>query len=148
MLNFERYFPSKLKLDPITGCLNFQGSLSGGYGKLRISELGGTCYAHRVAWLLHVGALATDVDVLHKCDNPACCNPEHLFLGTHADNMRDRAAKGRYRTGPIPASEHLPTTGHRGISAMKPGFLVRVGGKYVGWAPTLKLALQLQKEKA
>jgi hypothetical protein len=52
--------------------------------------------AHRVAWVLTCGPIPDDTPhVLHHCDHPSCCNPSHLFLGTHAQNMADMAAKGR-----------------------------------------------------
>ena len=51
--------------------------------------------AHRVSWMIHRGKIPDGLKVLHTCDNPPCCNPEHLFLGTDGDNARDRDQKGR-----------------------------------------------------
>ena len=62
---------------------------------------GQTCYkgkmvwTHRMAWIYSKGEIPEGMHVLHKCDNPACCNPDHLFLGTHKDNMNDRDKKNR-----------------------------------------------------
>lgn len=64
-----------------------------GYGTIRVD--GRTLSTHRVAWELANGPIPPKQHVLHHCDNPPCCNPEHLFLGTHTDNMADRARKGR-----------------------------------------------------
>lgn len=52
-------------------------------------------YAHQVAWALTVEPLPPKVCVLHKCNNPGCVNPKHLYIGTHTDNARDRRGAGR-----------------------------------------------------
>jgi len=74
-----------------------------GYGVVgvggRRKNGGRTEKAHRVAWMLTFGPIADGLNVLHSCDNPLCCNPSHLFLGTLADNTADMVAKGRHAHG-------------------------------------------------
>lgn len=62
------------------------------YGKIGVGKK--RQYAHRVSWILAYGDPGS-LHVLHKCDNPKCVRPDHLFLGTHVDNMKDRDQKGR-----------------------------------------------------
>lgn len=83
---------------------------NGGYGQL--SFYGRFAYAHRVSWHLSNGPIPEGAQVLHKCDNPPCVRPDHLFLGTQADNVRDMFRKGRESTVPNLSSNeqyHLRT---------------------------------------
>ena len=69
----------------------------GSYGRLILH--GKQVVAHRVAYELAIGNIPNGMLVCHKCDNPPCCNPGHLFVGTNQDNMTDRQEKGRYTSG-------------------------------------------------
>jgi hypothetical protein len=64
-----------------------------GYGRVRDGDV--SEYTHRVAWEFTNGPIPRGMYICHHCDNPPCCNPAHLFMGTPADNARDRDAKGR-----------------------------------------------------
>ena len=69
------------------------GKTNGGYGLIAAGN--GNVRTHRFAWELVNGPIPEGLDVLHHCDNPPCCNPDHLFLGTDADNVADKISKGR-----------------------------------------------------
>jgi hypothetical protein len=86
---FEKY----VQKDPVSGCWNWIGSCYGkGYGHFGIR---GKIYpAHRIAYIWYVGTVPNGLFVLHECDNPPCVNPDHLFLGTHQNNVDDKCSKG------------------------------------------------------
>lgn len=65
------------------------------YGQVRVGNK--MMKAHRVAWVKAFGEIPQGMLVLHRCDNPSCVNPDHLFLGTHSDNAKDREQKNRGR---------------------------------------------------
>lgn len=81
------------------GCWEWQRSRSRtGYGQCNVGG-GKWELAHRVAYKVYVGEIPDGLLVRHKCDNPCCCNPDHLVLGTQKDNMRDCLERGRFSLG-------------------------------------------------
>lgn len=76
-------------------CWNWRGSTAKGYGQIKAE--GRVMRAHRLAFELVKGEVPEGLFVLHSCDNPLCCNPKHLRVGTHQDNMDDKTARGRNR---------------------------------------------------
>lgn len=93
-------FHKKHRLNPDSGCWEWTASLIGrGYGQFKCAEDPKQQYAHRFSYLIHKGPVPVGKCVLHRCDNPRCVNPEHLFLGTHEDNSQDMKSKGRHLYG-------------------------------------------------
>ena len=89
----ERFW-NKVNKQAENGCWEWTASVNNkGYGWFRLD--GKNRGAHRVSWMLQHGAVPGGLFVLHRCDNPSCVNPDHLWLGTNADNMRDKVEKGR-----------------------------------------------------
>lgn len=93
-----------LKVEKTPTCWIWKGARNGsGYGTIR--DGGGrprNVSAHRLSYRLFSGLIPDNMCVCHRCDIPLCVNPAHLFLGTNADNMRDRDAKGRCRSRGLP----------------------------------------------
>lgn len=97
----DRFARSVEKSD---GCWIWKASKDkNGYGIFR-GAVGSVMFfrAHRYSYALHTGDMLVGMQALHTCDNPSCVNPNHLFSGTNADNMRDKAQKGRSR---VPTGE-------------------------------------------
>ena len=101
----ERFW-NKVNKHAENGCWEWAAGPCGhwGYGGFTID--GRSMYAHRVSWMFEHGPIPDGLYVLHKCDNPPCVNPDHLFLGTHTDNMRDMVEKGRARGGSLPGESN------------------------------------------
>lgn len=87
-------FAANVIPEPNSGCWLWTASTTKfGYGHMSVD--GRLTGAHRIAWVLFKGPIPAGAQVCHKCDVPQCANPDHLFLGSRSDNMRDCAAKGR-----------------------------------------------------
>lgn len=90
----EKRFWGRIK--KTDGCWLWQGAVNTtGYGMTTWDKAKNTV-AHRLAWKLLRGPIPAGLRALHKCDTPRCCNPDHIFLGTQAENMADCRAKGRF----------------------------------------------------
>ena len=90
----ERFRSNLTPQDPVTGCIEWARCCNkDGYGQINLG--GRVIGAHRFAYELKYGPIPEGMKICHTCDNPPCCNNDHLFLGTDADNMADMVSKGR-----------------------------------------------------
>ena len=86
-------FWSKVDIRSRRECWPWKGATDGHYGLVRIRNR--NYKAHRIAYYLHRGVSLGDLNACHSCDNPACCNPDHIWAGSYSDNNQDRENKGR-----------------------------------------------------
>jgi len=84
------FYTDKIDLDD---CWEWKANKRNGYGRIYFD--GRLHTAHRISWIIHFGEIPDKLKVLHKCDNPSCVNPYHLFLGTQEDNVHDMCNKNR-----------------------------------------------------
>lgn len=100
MLTIEERFWSKVEVKTEDECWIWKGAKVRGYGHLRAKKKGvwSMVRAHRLSFELHFRHPGKE-HVCHKCDNPLCVNPNHLYLGSPATNMQDKMLKGRHRFG-------------------------------------------------
>lgn len=113
---------SKVVVDNVTGCWNWNGGKGfGGYGKMKVDNK--SQLTHRVAYRVFIGEIPEDICVCHKCDNPSCVNPDHLFLGTQSDNMKDAYKKGRVKLDEISKNNQYKK-GHKAYNRILPDSLV------------------------
>jgi hypothetical protein len=111
----EDRFYNQHSVNPQTHCWEWIGATAGrGYGRIQVN--GEKVYAHRLSWQMHNGEIPDGLFVCHHCDNVLCVNPDHLFLGTHSDNMQDMVRKGKHNSQKISdsarvwiANSELPT---------------------------------------
>ena len=94
----EQRLMSRVEFDTNGGCWLWSGAhCPDGYGHMKVGPRFEK--AHRLSYRIHKGTIPTGAQVCHSCDQPACINPHHLWIGTPRDNIRDCIAKGRFQTG-------------------------------------------------
>lgn len=127
--SIKRFWAKVAKTDH---CWNWVGAKNrNGYGNFRSLHFLPTLLASRISWMIANGDIPIGLGVLHRCDNPACVRPDHLFLGTQKDNASDKMSKGRHpaqsgRTDYLPRgkSHHFYNRGPK--MTRERAFLIRI----------------------
>lgn len=129
------------KVDKTGDCWEWTASKNeDGYGRIMVDVKATT--AHRLSFILSSGEIPNNLCVCHECDNPACVRPSHLFLGTHADNMKDRSLKGRWvKPTKIPKT-HCPK-GH--AYTPENTYLLKSGARYCRECQLIRTRSRRQK---
>lgn len=119
-------------------CWKWKGTISQyGYGTAirQAAKVRAKFQAHRLAYFLHYGVDPKDLNVLHRCDNPPCCNPNHLFLGTILDNARDMWEKGRQNVCPPPTKRGAD----HGCAKLTEAKVIAIRAAYIPFVKTQKM---------
>lgn len=133
----ERIF-DKVYMDPNSGCWIFYGAWnSAGYGMIQREDAQRRkVLVHRKVWELAHGPIPAGLEACHKCDTPSCCNPDHIFLASHRENIRDAADKGKFPRGSLGLPRGVrPAPGSKTFSA-------RRYQKHIGCFATVALAVE------
>jgi HNH endonuclease len=143
--SFPSLFWSKISDVGSSGCWNWTASIvspSKPYGRIRIR--GRLKLAHRVAYeLAHGEEVSPTLQVLHTCDNHSCCNPEHLKIGTNADNMHDKSVKGRINTNGGPQGKFTYDEWVEIRKLYSEGWTyTEIGNKFLSFDTTIKRVIQ------
>lgn len=135
------------------GCWLWQaGKFPKGYGMVNlgrdVNRKQHTEYAHRVAYVLAKGTVTAGSVVRHKCDTPACVNPDHLILGTQGDNVQDAARQGHYNVPHVNSSHRKLTDAQVALIRMSPEKAVRLAELFGVSKTTISLIRNNKRRKA
>lgn len=135
--------PDKISPEPNSGCWIWVGNtVNGRYGWVRYE--GSNKTAHRVSWCVKNGVIPKNKMILHHCDNKLCVNPDHLYVGTHRDNMNDKVARNKQFKGETVPTAKLTDNEARQIKNDKNTSGVELARKY-GVSPATISEIRLSR---